>query len=185
MPPKTSKPRNSNRRYVRNITRAQVVLRFQGNNERRVVLNPRGQRGDLQPIVVGEINQLPDVDVLYEIITEHEGKEILAKQTTNQQAFHPAIDILRNAKGERYEKAVVMEAKEAVQGHLVARVESNDAKEGNRKNITVEPIERVNPPEQVTRPGSIGYEPSANNPMLDELGIDQVRVEPTQKGKKS
>lgn len=196
MPPKTTKtgtPRSTDK-YVRNLTRAQVVLRITGDEARRAVLNPRGQRGDLHFVTAAEVKQLHDTGVLYEIITETEGKEILSKQTTNQQKYHPAISMLRNEFGDKYEKAVTMSTQEEAQGYTVAKVEVKE----NRKDVEVERIhtKAVMPPTQVTRPGSVGYEathigptgvgeavhsePSPGNPA-EELGIKSIVVEPVQK----
>lgn len=107
------KPRTT-KKFVRNLTRSQVAFRIGGREGRRVDLNPRGNRADLAPVTKDELQELNDVGVLYEVITEAEAKEIIGKQTTNQSMYHPALATLRNEYGDKYERAVVVQEQDGV-----------------------------------------------------------------------
>ncbi len=145
----------STKKYVRNITRSQVAFRIGDRDGRRIELKPRGQRGDLATVSKDELDQLEDVGYMYEIITETEAKEILAKQVQNQQAYHPALAALMNAKGEKMgENAVVLDQNS--QGFVVAHINTPDLEDGGKK-LSVESVlaqDMVRGPQQVAVPGS-------------------------------
>jgi hypothetical protein len=65
---------------------------------------------------------LGNLGILFEVITESEAKDVISKQTTNQQTLHPALNQLRNAKGEEYQRGVVVEENFDDQGKVVAAV---------------------------------------------------------------
>ncbi|WP_301930982.1 hypothetical protein [Ferruginibacter sp.] len=52
---------------------------------------------------------LGNVGLLFEVIPAAEAEDVIGKQTTNQQVVHPALALIRNAKGEEYERGVVVE----------------------------------------------------------------------------
>jgi hypothetical protein len=153
-----AKRARSTKKYVRNITRSQVAFRIGDREGRRIELKPRGQRGDMAPVTKVELDQLEDVGYMYEIITETEAKEILAKQVQNQQSFHPALAALVNAKGEKMdgENAVVVDHN--AQGYVVAHVQGPTETEQHGKQVTIESVlaeQNIRGPEQVAVPGSV------------------------------
>lgn len=117
--------------YVRNQTNCDVGLRLERQSDRskkRVDLKPRGQRGDLQKLQEGDLDDTTLLDNVYlnvvEIITAAEAKEVISKQSTNQQqAVHPAMAALRNELGEAYDPgALHVEAEFNSQGVTVAHL---------------------------------------------------------------
>jgi len=95
-------------RYVRNL--GHTLFRFKLNShtagQRGIVLQGRGNRGDLQPIGNEDLND-PNLHAnldmgLVEIITHGEAQDVVSKQTHNQQATHPALAALRNSQGNEY-----------------------------------------------------------------------------------
>jgi hypothetical protein len=183
-----ARKRANPQKWVRNLTLAQVAFRIGGSDGRRVELKPRGHRGDLAQVSKEELSQLADVDSIYEVITDTEAKTILSKQTTNQQAYHPALNAIRNSKGEQYQQAVVVATEEEAQGITVAHIEGNDPYEGNKKNIKVERVSTtdVMGPKRVAVPGSTEYadqvarQKGGEGPQAG--GINRVVLEPRQKG---
>lgn len=164
----TPKPRRSAplKRYVRNLTHVQVSFRIGDSSGRRIELKPRGMRGDIAAIDRTELDQLNDVDVLYEIITEPEMKEVTAKQVINQQTYHPALSMMKNSKGESYTKGVVIASEQEAQGIVVAHLE-----EEGKRGVG---INRVLGPERVNRPGSI-------EEARSDAGLPKVTIAPAQK----
>lgn len=104
---KKAAPRRTQQKHYRNIryTPANFRLKELG---RRVELAPRGQRGDIVPIKKGEQGDpdfIANKDLIFEVITDEEAKEVIAKQSTNQQGGrqrHPSLDILRSETGKEY-----------------------------------------------------------------------------------
>lgn len=126
------KPRET-QKYVRNIRNVPISVRLNAN-ERRISLKARGQRGDCAPISKAEMEDeifLGNLDLLYEVIPVSEAKEIIQKQTTNQQVRHSAMDHIVNAQGDPYEKGVVVEEEHENQGKIVAHLNP----QGNTVNI--------------------------------------------------
>jgi hypothetical protein len=153
--PKKRAPRTT-KKYVRNITRSQVAFRIGDREGRRIELKPRGQRGDLAALNKDELDQLEDIGYMYEVITETEAKDILSKQMTNQQAFHPALAALLNSKGEPLgEDPVVVDHN--ANGYVVAQIQGPTETEQHGKRVTVESVladSVVKGPQQVAVPGS-------------------------------
>ena len=118
MPPTTT-------RYIRNVRYCQASIRL--GSGRRINLQPRGMRGDCAPVSKEEMNDeifLANSGILYEIITQSEAKQVVEKQTTNQQSTHPALRGLRNAKGEEMEdKGVVVEESNVDQGKAAGSID--------------------------------------------------------------
>jgi hypothetical protein len=110
--------------YIRNIRAVPVSIRL--DTGRKLELRPRGQRGDTLPVNTEEMQDekfLGNQDLLFEVLTGAEGKKVIQKQTTNQQAVHPALSHLRNERGETYERGVVVEENFQDQGSKVAVVD--------------------------------------------------------------
>lgn len=124
MPPaKKTTRRVSTQKYIRNTRYVPVSLRL--GTGRKINLQPRGNRGDCAPVNKEETNDeifLGNLGVLFEVISEAEAKEVIGKQTTNQQQIHPALQQLRNAKGEEYERGVVVEENFDDQSKRVAAI---------------------------------------------------------------
>lgn len=110
-------------KYIRNVRYMPVGVRL--GTGRRINLQPRGQRGDCAPVSKDEMSDeifLGNVGLLFEVIPAAEAADVISKQTTNQQAAHPALSQLTNAKGEQYERGVVVEENYDDQGKKVALV---------------------------------------------------------------
>lgn len=111
--------------YIRNVRHVPVSIRL--DTGRRLELRPRGQRGDTAPVSTEEMLDdkfVGNQDTLFEIIAEGEAKEVIGKQTTNQQAMHPALAQMRNAKGEEYaQRGVVVEEEFQDQGKFAATID--------------------------------------------------------------
>lgn len=118
------------KKFVRNATGYGYRNRLERQQDQKnaLTLEPRGRRGDLAPLQPGDLEDpglAADIaQGLLEVITEGEAKEILSKQTTNQQAVHPALASLRNEKGEEYpEDALKVVESYEDQGTTVAELE--------------------------------------------------------------
>jgi hypothetical protein len=110
-------------KFIRNIRHVPVSIRL--DTGRKVNLQPRGQRGDTVPVNDEEMQDekfVGNQDLLFELITESEGKNVIAKQTHNQQAVHPALSTIRSPRGEVYESGVVVEENFTDQGKVVGVV---------------------------------------------------------------
>lgn len=110
-------------KYIRNIRGVQVGLRL--GTGRRIDLKPRGMRGDCAPVSEDEMEDeifLGNVGLIFEIIPGSEAQKVIAKQTTNQQAIHPALAVMRNELGEEYEKGVVIVEESEAERPTVAAV---------------------------------------------------------------
>lgn len=110
-------------KYVRNTRYVPVGIRL--GTGRRINLQPRGQRGDCAPVSKDEMSDeifLGNVGLVFEVIPAAEAADVIMKQTTNQQTAHPALSQLRNAKGEGYERGVVVEENFDDQGKTVAAI---------------------------------------------------------------
>lgn len=96
----------SKRRFVRNLSGAPFRMKLlrHASGERGIQLKPRGERGDIAPLEEGDLTDMILRDNhslgLIEIITEGEATSTMMKQTTNQQAVHPALAALKNSQGE-------------------------------------------------------------------------------------
>lgn len=117
--------------FVRNRYHTEVSLRFDRHDKRRIELKPRGQRGDFAPIQPADLNDpvlIQNVNLgLVELITAGEAAEIAGKQTTNQQAVHPALAVLRNELGEEYDQdSIKVEIPFEEQGVVVAELEDGN-----------------------------------------------------------
>jgi hypothetical protein len=111
-------------KYIRNIRHVPVSIRL--DTGRKIQLQPRGQRGDTVPVNNEEMQDekfVGNQDLLFELVTESEGKNIIAKQTTNQQAVHPALFQIRTPTGEVYRSGVVVEENFTDQGKVVGVVD--------------------------------------------------------------
>jgi hypothetical protein len=95
--------------YVRNLRNVEVAYRLTRQNkqgEKRTTLKPRGQRGDVQRLEPGDLNdselQTQVAYGLVEILPEGEALEIIRKQSTNAQAPHAPLAMLTNELGHHY-----------------------------------------------------------------------------------
>lgn len=129
--------------YVRNLHYVDVGFRLEsqeGQGKKRTDLKPRGQRGDLKKISNKDLNDsslLSQIDIgLVEIITEHEAREVISKQSTNAtQIPHPAMASLRNELDQPYEQgAVKVEASFEDQGVVVAHLNPQGGGAGELPN---------------------------------------------------
>jgi len=70
---------------------------------RGITLQARGNRGDIQAIQPEDVSDpifQANLGRLFEVITAEEAANAVVKQTTNQQAVHPALALIKNQKGE-------------------------------------------------------------------------------------
>jgi len=117
-------PAKKKQQFIRNIRHVPVSIRL--DTGRRIQLQPRGQRGDTVPVNEEEMQDekfLGNQDLLFELITETEGKNVIAKQTVNQQMIHPALSQIRTPTGEVYSSGVVVEENFTDQGKVVGVVD--------------------------------------------------------------
>lgn len=97
-------------KFIRNVRYVPVSIRL--DTGRKIDLKPRGYRGDCVPVNKTEMQDdkfVGNMGILFEVIPASEAKEVISKQTTNQQSVHPALNQIRNAYGEPYERGVVVE----------------------------------------------------------------------------
>jgi hypothetical protein len=129
--------------YIRNLRHVDVGFRLEsqeGQGKKRTDLKPRGQRGDLKKISNKDLNDsglLNQVEIgLVEIITEHEAREVISKQSTNAaRAPHPAMAGLRNELDQPYaEGALKVEASFEDQGVVVAHLNPQGGGAGELPN---------------------------------------------------
>jgi hypothetical protein len=122
-------PVENTQKYIRNLYGSLVRVKFSRHTpaERGIILQPRGQRGDLSPVSAEDLNDpvfLDNQGSLFELVDGDQAREIVGKQTTNQQAIHPALSALRNEKNEEYEqKVVTVDESFEKQGVTVAQLE--------------------------------------------------------------
>lgn len=128
---KKAAPR-STKKFIRNATGVHYRQRLerQADTKYPLALEPRGMRGDTAPIQKDDLND-PGLSAdiaagFVEVITEAEALEVIAKQTINQQAAHPALSALRNEYGEEYgPDALKVEESWEEQGITVARLDES------------------------------------------------------------
>ncbi|WP_028058431.1 hypothetical protein [Candidatus Solirubrobacter pratensis] len=136
----------STQKYLRNLYASPASLRLQSG--RRIEFPPRGMRGDLQPITSDEAKDpaiLLNIGLLVELVSQGEAIKVFEKQATNQQAVHPALDLIG-------QESVEMEVLIEDQGVVVAQTEDG--------NVVIKPgrdggIQR-------TLPKSVGPNVSSN-----------------------
>lgn len=124
---KPARPRNTPK-YVRNLYGSPASLRL--GDGTRFELRPRGQRGDLAPLTKDQESDGKlhlNVGVLVEVISEAEAKKIISAQTTNQQAYHPALAVLRDQLGNEYaQDDVPVSENPQTTGETVAYLENGE-----------------------------------------------------------
>lgn len=107
MPPAKKR---TGQQFIRNVRHVPVSIRL--GTGRRIELKPRGQRGDTAPVSKDEMVDeifMGNENLLFEVISSQDAQKVITKQTTNQQNVHPALNQMRNARGEEYKRAVVVE----------------------------------------------------------------------------
>lgn len=151
---KAAEPEKENL-YIRNIRGVQCRVTL---DDRRFLLEPRGQRGDLARINedhIADPNFEPNIGMIYEILSEEEAKDILRKQANNQQVGPTTIDYLLNEYGRPYERAPRVEKPFEQQGQVVAQIQ--DVGQGRYSEHNKEVVRGPGqPPLQANVPGSVG-----------------------------
>jgi hypothetical protein len=118
------KPRASTKKYIRNLY--YVPLNIAVSKDERIVLQARGQRGDLRelsPDDEGNSRILNNIGLTLELISAAEAKKVLDGQLTNaqHQPSSAVIRELRDQLGRPYaQDDVVVEAPKEIQGETVA-----------------------------------------------------------------
>jgi hypothetical protein len=179
--------------YIRNLHSGAGGARIDlQTTDTRIQLEPRGRRGDMR-LVTEEIANDPmyqhNLGVIFEEVPIEVGREIIAKQQTNQQQEPSTMDLLRNSKGEKYiQTRANVEIPFEQQGVTVAQVsQGQDGRytEGNVNiNRSVQPtdhfsgqqpqVQQALGPQQVAVPGS--------QPVFDPdvvpagLSVEQAQV---------
>lgn len=114
----------STQKFIRNLYGTPVGLRLSGGE--RIDLRPRGQRGDLAPISKEQEKDsklMLNLGLVVELVSEAEATQVVVAQNTNQQAYHPALQILRNEHGNEYsQQDIRVEADPQQQGEVVAQI---------------------------------------------------------------
>lgn len=113
--------------YIRNIRYTPVSCRV--SNERRIELKPRGMRGDMAKISKQEFEDhrvQANLGLIFEPLTKAQAEKIWDDQLTNQQAHHPALNSLRNDKGEEFDNKDVVVKEETFEDQGVVVAELND-----------------------------------------------------------
>ncbi len=162
------------RRYVRNMSGApfRMKLNRHAPGQRGIQLTPRGTRGDIAPIEPEDTSDMILQDNLalglIEIITSAEASNTMAKQTTNQQAVHPALAALRNEKGDAGLTLNVDKSMEE-QGIVVAQLEDGqiafERGKGGPNIVRRQPGESPGTPANI--PGSEpGHAPANESPSF-------------------
>jgi hypothetical protein len=122
---KPARRASSTQKYVRNLYNSSARIRLTGGDE--LLLRPRGQRGDLLPLSKEQEKDskvLLNLGILIEILSEAEAARVIHAQSTNQQAYHPALQVLRDAYGNEYDQTDIrVEADPQTVGDTVAYVE--------------------------------------------------------------
>ncbi len=177
------------KRYVRNMSGApfRMKLTRHSGGQQGIALKPRGERGDISPL---EANDLEDMILrdnlalgLIEIITEMEAHGAMGKQTTNQQAVHPALAALRNEKGQ---DGMVLNVDKSMeeQGIVVAQLEDGqiafERGKGGPNIVRRQPGEAPGVPANIpgAEPGNAPANEAAT--FLSDLRSNAI-VNPTQK----
>lgn len=120
----TKKP-SSVKKYVRNTRYTPVSCRVSA--DRRIELRPRGMRGDmaqLSKVEFSDVRIQANLGLIFEALTQVEAQKVWDDQLTNQQAHHPAMETLRNDKGEKFDNQNIVVKEELFndQGVVVAEL---------------------------------------------------------------
>lgn len=179
-------------RYVRNRSGApfRMKLSRHTSGQAGIALKPRGERGDIAPLEPGDLEDIIVRDNaqlgLIEIITEAEALGAMGKQTTNQQAVHPALAALRNSQGEEGMTLAPMQQSFEEQGITVAKLEDGQIafeKDGlgrDTSNIKRQPGESPGVPANI--PGAEpGHSPANEAPSFLSDLRSKTTVNPPEK----
>lgn len=163
-----SAPRRTKQKHYRNLRYTPVSIRLK-ELDRKIALQPRGQRGDIAPLKSGETSDpdfIANKDILFEVITDEEAKQIVEKQTTNQQAkaVHPALREMRNERGEEYADGALKVEIEEDRSKVVAYTEEVAEGVGNVVVDRGIGIRRAPVPGSVDRP---------SEPIPDSIGPEE------------
>lgn len=110
--------------FVRNKWGSEVRITLsEMNDERRIELKPRGQRGDLARVSNDEWDDDKMDRSLVELIPAELATEIMNGQLTNQQTPHSALEALRNPLGQPYTQAPSFGITPGQEPQVVARVQ--------------------------------------------------------------
>jgi hypothetical protein len=171
------KSQSSASHYIRNLHNAAGGSRIDLGDGRRIILEPRGQVGDVAVVTEDDANDpiyQRNVGVLFEELTPEQGREVIDKQNTNAQAPRPTImDQLTNEYGEKYvqTQATIAPSFES-QGITVAKVE--DAADGRFTEQNTQLTRTAMGPEEVQVPGSRGFfDP---NQVPPGLNVEQAKI---------
>lgn len=187
---KVVEERDNQKRYVRNMSGAPFRMKLSRHTggQHGIALKPRGERGDISPLEDGDLEDMILRDNmalgLIEIVTESEAHGAMSKQTTNQQAVHPALAALRNEKGDGGMTLNVDKSMEE-QGIVVAQLEDGqiafERGKGGPNIVRRQPGESPGTPANIpgSEPGHAPANESAS--FLSDLR-DKTSVNPTQRG---
>lgn len=152
-----AKPRTrraaSTRKHIRNIRG--VLVRVTLDNGRRILLEPRGQRGDQTAITEDDQDDaifLNNLGLLYEVLSHDQANEARDKQSKNQNpSAHPSTQLLDHL-GNPIPFNGSASSVES-QGVVVATLDEISGDPYSEREIEVN---RVRGPERVNVPGSLG-----------------------------
>lgn len=147
-------PKRTTATYLRNLHGIPVNFRFsEETSGRRVELRPRGERGDITKVSKDEIEDpifMMNQDSLFELISSAETRDVLDKQTHNQQKGSPLVDMLRNELGDPIDKVTIEKPFEQ-QSITVAEIEQTGP---TNKMQQGEVIHRGVTPKRAALPGT-------------------------------
>lgn len=153
--------------YIRNKWGSDVRITLsEVNDERRIELKPRGQRGDLARCSKEEWDDDKMDRALVELIPSDLATEIMNGQLTNQQTPHSALEALRNPLGQPYAQAPEVQIPFEQQGTVVAGLQPGQAQGRLDQTETVVRAPGA-APQQVPVPGSV------QNPVPQSAAMTQ------------
>jgi hypothetical protein len=118
----------STQKFVRNLYGTPLGIRLASGE--RLDLRPRGQRGDLAPLSKEQEKDakiILNAGVTVEVIGEAEATKVVQGQTTNQQSYHPALQILRDSNDQPYpQQAVEVTEDPQTEGDVVALLKDGE-----------------------------------------------------------
>lgn len=168
--------KKNTQKFIRNVRAIPVSIRL--DTGRKIELRPRGQRGDTVPVSDEEMQDdkfVGNADLLFEILTHSEGKNVIGKQTTNQQAAHPALSQIRNERGEEYTRGVVVEENFQDQGKVVGVVDERGSIQRFRAPGSVEnPLPNI--PSDVPAEEVSDWVARQKNVEGPEAGLGNIKV---------
>jgi hypothetical protein len=129
--------------YLRNLRNCETRVNITGG--RKIELQPRGQRGDMESITAEEFKDQKvkdNIGLIFEPLKEETAQAVIDKQNTNRQEPHAPFAAITNQLGEKYQQAdIPVEKSFEEQGEVVGKIESQPSlnHQETREEITRAP----------------------------------------------